>query len=80
MLLILVLLTNLMGEFAILSYIENCSTRFFKSYHFYLGFTSLCCMLSHLIWLPKPLHKMIWNSLEEALDIILLWNTFSSLL
>lgn len=35
---------------------------------------------TYLIWLPKLLHKMIWNSLEEALDIILLWNTFSSLL
>lgn len=35
---------------------------------------------TYLIQLPECLHKMIWSRLEEALDIIILWETFSSLL
>lgn len=66
---ILVILTNLMGEFSVLLYVENWPTSLITLTFTVIYFTGLLAF-TYLIQLPKHLHKIIWSNLEEVLDIL----------
>lgn len=66
---ILVVLTNLMGEFSVLLYVENWSTSL-STLTFTLIYSTGLFAFTYLIQLPKHLHRIVWSNLEEVLDIL----------
>lgn len=63
------LLTNLMGEFSVLLYVESWSTSL-NTFTFTLIYFTELFAFTYLIQLPKHLHRIIWSTLEEVLDIL----------